>query len=466
MDLPKGFLEEISKFPELSGLAETLLLEPETSVRFNPDKTESSEYTDSPNVPWCNEGVYLDERPQFTFDPSLHQGRYYVQDASSMAIVAIIHQIAKTPVKYLDACAAPGGKTTAALSALPANSVVLANEYDFRRAEILAENVAKWGNPNVIISRGDTKKLKKLGSLFDIVAVDAPCSGEGMMRKDTHAIEQWSDKLVKHCASTQREILSNIWDTLRPGGYIIYSTCTFNRIENEENISWFLSQYDALPVKIDLLESIPEIQKGIDCNYPCYRFMPGRIKGEGLFIAVLRKKDGRNLNEKKNIACNTFRDPRIDKWLTVNMELIRIKDEIFALPDYNSNFMKSLLGKLDILYIGVHVADIKGNDIIPTHELALSLVINRNSFFEHEINIDEAIRFLQRDNIELGDKFPKGFILLTYNNYPLGFVKNIGSRVNNLLPKQWCIKNRIIDLSSLKKISLYSKKGFREPNNN
>lgn len=450
MALPEGFLKEISRYPVLEILKESLLTEPSVSVRFNTGKVTLPDYPGLSKVPWCDEGVYLDARPQFTFDPSFHQGCYYVQDASSMAITAVLRQLAHSPVRYLDACAAPGGKTTAALSVLPEGSVVVANEFDFKRAEILAENIAKWGNPNVLVSRGDTKRFKKLHSVFDIVAVDAPCSGEGMMRKDPHAIEQWSEGLVRQCTSVQRDILRNVWDSLCDGGYLIYSTCTFNLIENEENVKWLMDEYDAKPIEIDSLETNPLIDGGIDCGFPCYRFIPGRIKGEGLFLAVLQKVGTSAVSqEKKQPLLKTLSDSRLEGWFSEEVEMMMIGGEIFALPKKNSSFMKSLIGKLDVIAPGVRTAVKKGNDLIPAHELSLSSILNTDSFLSYELNLEEAIHYLKRDTLVLSPTVEKGVILLKYNNRPLGFVKNLGSRANNLLPKQWCIKSSVSDISSI-----------------
>lgn len=453
MALPEGFLKGISKYPELDILRKALLTEPEVSVRFNPAKVKLSDYPTVSKVRWCDEGVYLDERPRFTFDPALHQGCYYVQDASSMAITSVLRQLVKTPIIYLDACAAPGGKTTAAISVLPEGSVVVANEYDFKRVEILAENLAKWGNPNVLVSRGDTRRFKKIDSLFDVVAVDAPCSGEGMMRKDTHAIEQWSEGLVRQCAVTQREIITNIWDSLRTGGYLIYSTCTFNRTENEENVKWIIDNFDATPIKIDSLESIPEIMGGIECDFPCYRFIPGRVRGEGLFIAVLRKQDTDSIaKEKKHPELKTISDTRIQGWLSEKVDLLEKGEDIFAFPKLNPAFTKALFANLDVLLPGVHVATKKGKDLIPAHELALSSLLNEEAFHTYDLSLQEAISFLRRDTLTLPGSIGKGIILLRYNNLPLGFVKNLGSRANNLLPKPWSIKSTIKDISTLIKV--------------
>lgn len=450
MQLPGAFLEYINRYPSLECLSESMLQSPVTSLRLNPAKckdmpTSISSFV-SNSVPWCKDGLYLYERPQFTFDPHLHQGLYYVQDASSMAIAAVINQISgDTPISYLDVCAAPGGKTTCAISSLPTGSVVVANEYDHRRSSILYENIAKWGAKDVVVSRGDTSKLTQLRQLFDIVSVDAPCSGEGMMRKDMQAVEQWSPRLVDSCASLQREIISNVIDCIKPGGHLIYSTCTFNLKENEENVEWMINEFDLSPVKIERLDANEKIGKGIDCDFPCYRFIPGRIDGEGLFLAVLKRQESSGLERSIDIRCK-----KIDRtgckdlvtWIYPDMDLWTINNEIWAASCVNADLIRNIASKLDTIAQGTHIATIKGKDIIPTHELALSEILNKKVFSSEEVTLDQALSFLHKDNISLSPDTPRGFVLLTYKSVPLGFVKNIGNRSNNLLPKQWRILSR------------------------
>lgn len=448
--LPDAFIEYIHRYPALTGLSESLLQMPVTSVRLNPLKSHDLPSSLTPlisgSVPWCESGYYLRERPQFTFDPGIHQGVFYVQDASSMAIGAVIKEIAgESPVMYLDACAAPGGKTTCAVATLPAGSIVVANEYDHRRASILYENIAKWGATDIVVSRGDTSKLSRLGPLFDIVAVDAPCSGEGMMRKDVQAVDQWSPHLVDNCASLQREIITNVLTTIKPGGYLIYSTCTFNTKENEENVEWMIREFGLIPVTIENLGSISEIEKGIDCSFPCYRFIPGKIEGEGLFISVLKKP-----GDSKQASTFNPQSKKIDKsgckniseWVLPDTELWNVDNEIWAASSHNANLIRNISSQLDTLAHGVHVATVKGKDIIPTHELALSKILNKEAFAKVDISIDDAIHFLQKDNISLPSDTPRGYVLLMCSSIPLGFVKNIGNRSNNLLPKQWRILSR------------------------
>lgn len=305
--LPADFLAFVDKYPQLALLRQSLQSVPEVSIRINTAKVSNASVLDvsadiETSVAWCQQGYYLAQRPNFTFDPALHQGLYYVQDASSMAITAVIRELVALtdgkPLRVLDACAAPGGKTTAILSALPQQSLLAANEYDYKRAEILAENVAKWGASNAIVTRGDTRQYRKLKDFFDIIVVDAPCSGEGMMRKDEKARTQWSPRLMDQCAACQREIIENLWDSLRPGGFLVYSTCTFNRAENEENLAWIVDTYGGESVPIPILEANADVLKGIETAHNCYRFIPGHVRGEGLFLSVVRKSGAWRDNSK------------------------------------------------------------------------------------------------------------------------------------------------------------------------
>lgn len=442
MQLPQGFLEYISRYPQLAPLKEGLTGPRSVSVRHNPAKAGLPDPDSADMVAWCPAGEYLPERKAFTFDPKLHQGRYYVQEASSMSLWAVIKQICgDKPARYLDTCAAPGGKTTLAISALPPGSVVVANEYDYKRAEILAENIAKWGYPDTAVSRGDVSRLAKLGEVFDIVAVDAPCSGEGMMRKEAKASEQWSEELVRQCARTQRAILSDAWKCLKPGGHLIYSTCTFNRQENEDNLAWLADTIGAEPIAVDTLRQTPGITGGIDTPYPCYRFLPGKTRGEGLFVCLVRKPGEESYRGKKRAKPD--KAPKdtwgITRWFDTEMEAEAIGNELYALPKANAGFLRQIARNLDILSVGTHAATVKGRDIIPAHEAALCTAISRTAFPGAEVDLDNAIRYLRRDSITLPGDTPRGIVMLTYAGLPLGFVKNLGNRCNNLLPKNWRI---------------------------
>jgi NOL1/NOP2/fmu family ribosome biogenesis protein len=394
----------------------------------------------------------LPERLPFTFDPALHQGLYYVQDAASMAIAAIVSHLSEDgcPLRYLDSCAAPGGKTTAAIDALPAGSLVVANEYDFRRANILAENVAKWGNPRVVVSRGDTAKLSALGGFFDIVAADVPCSGEGMMRKDAEAAAQWSPALVAECAARQRQIVDNVWSALRPGGYMIYSTCTFNRDEDEDIVDYIVSEYGAHTIAIPALDEHPEIAPAIFGDNRCYRFIPGRTRGEGLFVSVLQKPEDAATGKPKKVkqrdnktkSALTAEHTKLAKaWLQgdYDFRLAADGESLYAVPKDITDAVSLLSSALDVVDLCLCVGRIKGRDLIPSQQLALSLALNRSAFARVDVDYETALTYLRRETIAAPEGAPRGFNLLYFDNVPLGFVKNLGNRVNNLYPAPWRI---------------------------
>ncbi|MDE5554562.1 MAG: rRNA cytosine-C5-methyltransferase [Muribaculaceae bacterium] len=452
MKLPEEFIAEIESYGAacLAGVADALAsTEPEVSVRVNEAKGAKVP-KDAEKVAWCETGFYLSERPQFTFDPALHQGLYYVQDASSMAIAQAIAHIAEAAgnqaMKYLDACAAPGGKTTAAIASLPSGSVVVANEYDYRRAAILAENLAKWGAPSVIVSRGDTARFTNLRNCFDIIAADVPCSGEGMMRKDDEAVAQWSQALVAECAARQREIVNNLWEALRPGGWMIYSTCTFNRHENEEMVDYICDELGGETIDIGL-NGVAGVASAVNSDRYCYRFVPGRVRGEGLFMSVIRKNGNQSANEPKMakkpltlIGKAPGDGLKAMEWLQGDYELATLGESVIAIPKDNAKWMRATASWLDVVSIGVNVATVKGRDVIPSQELALSTALNRNEFQSVELDYPTAISYLRHEAISI--EAPRGFVLLTYGSIPLGFVKNLGNRANNLYPSAWRIMSQ------------------------
>ncbi|MDE6265513.1 MAG: rRNA cytosine-C5-methyltransferase, partial [Paramuribaculum sp.] len=442
MALPQEFVDMIEgyRFPPFSGLADTLqATAPEVSVRLNPEKNTVFPSAASP-VAWWQGGFYLPERGSFTFDPQLHQGRYYVQDAASMFIAHIARVLAGgEPVRWLDACAAPGGKTTAVLDALPQGSVVVANEFVRTRADILRENLAKWGKPDVKVTNADTKIFRKYSGLFHVVAADVPCSGEGMMRKDPEAVAQWSPGLVESCARRQREIVENLWTALAPGGYFVYSTCTFNRTENEEMVQWMIDEFGAIPVDIPVEQSWG-ISPGINVDFPCYRFIPGVTRGEGLFIAVLRKPHSDSSPQKTKSKSKQRKavQPKTDirGWLLpdAQIEFLEDKDKVFAVST-----TPLALEMPEELRPAMEIAVIKGRDLIPTQQLAMSTILSPDSFRSVQVDRLTALQYLRCEALKLPDDTPKGFTLLKYNGAPLGFVKNLGNRANNLYPAEWRI---------------------------
>lgn len=418
----------------------SLALEPLTSIRRNPSKIEQGRFREifgEDVVEWCEDGVYLPERPSFTHDPLFHSGTYYVQEAGSMFVGHIVKHLLKDldqDLTVLDLCAAPGGKSTDLLSVLPKSSLLVANEVIKSRSPILAENVAKWGYSNVVVTNNDPRDFSKLTSLFDIVVVDAPCSGEGMFRKDSEAIEQWSEDNVELCVARQKRILADVWPSLKEGGYLLYSTCTFNSHENDDNVEWIINELGAEIVEIPSFESI------LRTNMSGYQFAPGLTKSEGFFVAVLRKvsSDGETIKFKSQKG-SVKSDVSIN-YLNDNY-LYKLKGEIVkAYPMDLYQRMINIESLLHSVHSGIAVATQKGKDFIPQADLALAIDFKRGLFPEVELSKEDAIKFLSKENLLFRDA-PLGFLLLTYLSQPLGFVKNLGNRSNNLHPMARRIRN-------------------------
>lgn len=418
MDFPTDFISQIQGLlgPDSEAFFKAMSEPPAVSIKMNRRKSETpvpTGYESLSPVAWCNSGYYLPERPTFTLNPLMHAGVFYVQDASSMIYeeltrVAMQRFFEDRPIRALDMCAAPGGKTTSIINALPDNSVVVANEFIGQRAEILKENLFKWGYPEIFITNSPTSRLAKLGETFDLVAVDAPCSGEGMMRKEAVARSQWNPGLVRQCAELQREILTDAIQTLKPGGILIYSTCTFNREENEENLQWLVDNFD-MEVIDPMFPSDWGIMPGIDTPHAALRFMPHRTRGEGLFAAMLRKP-----GEWQRSASSSRRGKSLGDELRSCARLIAE---------------------------GIPVSTTKGRDEIPTAEGALRTDHPDSKLPHVELNDQQALDYLRHEALRLDASTPKGCIVVTYKGFPLGTAKNIGSRANNLYPKNWKIRN-------------------------
>lgn len=436
--------------PRVGGLTEALSgSEPSVSVRVNPGKGGAAVVAGGRPVEWCRDGFYLDSRPAFTLDVEMHQGRYYVQDASSMIIGRVIAELTEgmPPLVYLDACAAPGGKTTAAIDALPEGSMVVANEFDYRRAEILRENVTKWGYSSVVVSRGDTSRFRKLPNTFDVIAADVPCSGEGMMRKDPEAVAQWSRGLIDECVSRQKEIIDNLWGALRPGGYMIYSTCTFNRQENEQMVEYMLETYGAESVRMKCFEEFEQILPSIgSAAVAAARFMPHMTRGEGLFMSVVRKPGEHRAegsdDDRRRSQKGAGGALKLPVWWPAGLEPLVVGDTLFGIDKRRTGLVGELMKRLDVLQPGVEVATIKGRDMIPAQGVAM-LRGDRIPSEVARVEVDEptALTYLRRETVSPEGDLPRGYVLLTYGGEPLGWIKNIGNRSNNLYPLPWRIRH-------------------------
>lgn len=423
---------------EFAAFVAALETTPPTSVRVN-DKI--SYQPSDEQVAWCKPGYYLAERPLFTADPLFHAGVYYVQEASSMFLYQAIQQHFPQAEVVLDLCAAPGGKSTLLSQTLPETSLLVSNEIVRSRAYILAENLIKWGNPNIAITNNEPADFGKLPSFFDAIVVDAPCSGEGMFRKDAGAISEWSLQNVMTCATRQRDILTNIWDSLKTGGILVYSTCTYNREENEENVEWMCNELGAELLRVDssLFPEITVTEGG-------YRFYPHKTKGEGFFLSVVRKtadspremkskkddKKGTKFVTYQNIKHLQLVDP--ERWTYTEEE-----NMIKAYDTQRYTALQAINKHMKCLHTGIVLGEIKGKDIIPAQSVALSKKLNKQSVETVEVDYETAIAYLKKEALYLPDA-PKGFLLITYKNLPLGWVKNLGNRSNNLYPQEWRIR--------------------------
>ena len=427
-----------------------------TSIRLNPFKTHGDvggALLDS-IVPWCPAtGRYLCSRPNFTFDPLLHAGAYYVQEAGSMFVDHVVRSLITSPVTMLDLCAAPGGKSTALRAALPEGSLLFSNEPMRTRAQILSENIQKFGHEDVVVTNNYPRDYRKARLQFDAILADVPCSGEGMFRKDDGARAEWSMQNVDNCWRLQREIISDIWPCLRQGGLLVYSTCTFNAHEDEENVEWIASELGADFVELPVEESW-NITPAVVGTAPVYRFLPGISSSEGLFLAVLRKGKAGSVEQELDTTKGKKRsqrrgDNKSTKLPPISIPLISptdftvrsIGDTFHAIPARWADTFDAAAASLKVIHAGVGIGTQKGKDIIPDHSLALSRVLANDAYPRVEVDYGQAIAFLRKEAVALPQDTPRGFVVLTYHGVPIGFEKNIGNRANNLYPQEWRIKS-------------------------
>ena len=442
----RKYLAQVVGEGNLSAVLDALSGEPSVSVRINPAKAGSpSEIFGnlvSGPVEWNRHAAFLSERPAFTLDPLIHAGAYYVQDSSAMfpgkAFRDVLDKVLESGIispKVLDLCAAPGGKTTDISASLRESCkggyLLISNEIMKQRAAVLADNAAVWGDPSVVVTSVDPKAFGTLPGFFDIIVADVPCSGEGMFRKDDEAVSQWSEENVALCQARQRRIVADVWPSLAEGGFLVYSTCTFNNLENDDNVKWICSEFGAEIIGIDgcgLLRT--------ECGVS---LVPGFVRGEGQYCAVLRKTS-------PSAGTAAYSGRQQDRWqklpeaqasiirplLDEEMAMIVKDGRIVAVPEYVRCFL-SMLEPLRPLARGLAVGMFKGKDFIPDADLALSLSLRRGAFNEFEVNRETALSFLHRDPVRLPDA-ERGMLLLVYRGLPIGFVKNLGNRCNSLHP--------------------------------
>ncbi len=450
---------------EATALLESLEQPATISIRLNPKKTTifPAQYTENP-VFWCKEGFYLAQRPSFTLDASFWAGAYYVQEASSMFLGEVLEQILpnnldRNPVCVLDLCAAPGGKSTHISTVIGGKSFLVSNEVIKARLGILEENMTRWGNTNYALTSNDAETFGRLEGFFDIVVVDAPCSGEGMFRKEENALREWSEANVQICSSRQKRILADIAPSIKQGGYLVYSTCTFNRQENEENLHFLVNEMGFSCVELDLSNfNIQETrEKNLKGEIIGYHFYPHKTQGEGFFVAVLqrniftegikfrRQKSRYEELNKKDLAFvrNWLNNADSFSLFSVNKSLV------FALPKIHEEKFKNLDGYLFMKNFGTLIGEIKGKDFIPSHELAMCDLlapenVNMPLYTRMALSHEQALDFLRKQPFELDksqETNPFGWTLATYQNLPLGWFKRISGRINNYYPNNIRIKN-------------------------
>lgn len=456
-EIPREFIENIKSRlgkNEFSAFLVALEKEPGTSIRINPFKpVEVSSKLEK--IPWTSQGYYLEERPSFTMDPLFHAGTYYVQESSSMFVEHILHAIdAPGEGIFLDIAAAPGGKSTILSSYLGESGFLVANEVLKPRANILKENIIKWGLGNTLVTQNDPGHFRDLQGFFDLVLVDAPCSGEGMFRRDHHARSEWSTDNVNLCAARQERILDIAGSLVKPDGYLIYSTCTFNEKENEEMIRFLVNEFAYSPVRIPLqsdwniVESTTDTEDGIFFGY---RFFPHLVKGEGFFVTVLKRngeaastppKKSKDFKHPFLKSVNKSETERITQDLSLpeNSHLYQLQDSYFWINKKFQLHFEFLTQQLSIKYFGVELGKYNKDKFIPNHEWALS-TLPKNAFPTVELSREKALTYLRKEDLDIAD-IPEGWILVTFRQQILGGIKNLGNRVNNYYPKEWRVRNK------------------------
>lgn len=452
ISLPPAFTERMQQLlgNESETFFQALVSESPTSIRLNPKKTANTDLPFSEllsrQVPWCSNGYYLKERPSFTSDPLLHGGAYYVQEASSMFLQVVLQQISgDTPLRVLDLCAAPGGKSTLLANNLPKDSLLVSNEVIKSRASILKENIIKWGYDHIVVTNSDPNRFTGMKGAFDMILVDAPCSGEGMFRKDEKAIMEWSENNLRLCEERQKRILSDVWDALAPGGYLVYSTCTYNPGENEDILNWILTTFDASSVEIR--HNFTAITPSLSPLHG-YHFYPHKTSGEGLFMGVIQKNDGTPFTMKKEKRATPSPAVKLPVDILPLLPDMTTYTPYIAgetlgiLPKQHAEFIQYLSSKAGVIYKRCEIGECIKGKTKPAHALALYHKLQQKHVTRQEVDLSTALQFLRKEDIRF--EAPQGeWILITYKGIGLGWVKEVGNRVNNYYPKEWRIKNLI-----------------------
>lgn len=415
--------------------------DPLTSIRLNPSKCNEvpSSLGSYSKIPWATHGYYIENRPSFTFDPLFHSGAYYVQEASSMFIEHALKQTVdfSQPLKVLDLCAAPGGKSTHISSLLSSNSFIVSNEVIRSRANILKDNIIKWGTGNVIVTSNDAAHFTSLNDYFDVIVVDAPCSGSGLFRKDPSAIEEWSENNVALCHGRQQRILHDIMPALKNGGILLYATCSYSKEEDEDIIDWIKQNNEVenlrlnIPAESGIRESITN-----DHN-DGYRFWPNLVRGEGFFISAFKKNGGEIKGEKKYVARDELSKKEfgiLSEWMnTENYYYYKHEHTVYAWPRQIKDDFIFLKDRLKFVYSGIRVGELIRDKLVPDHALALN--IDKPSSPVIDVTKEQAIQYLQKKELSI-PSLQKGWSIISFEDNRIGWVNVLPGRINNYYPKE------------------------------
>lgn len=431
---------------QLGADAESLFValdtEPAVSIRLNPAKPATT--YDGKAVGWCPWGRYLAERPQFTLDPLLHGGAYYVQEASSQFVAHILRDDNLRGARILDMCAAPGGKTTIYSTLVGREGLVVANDINRGRTLALADNVQRWGMGNVVVTCNEPAHIGAFEEWFDVVAVDAPCSGEGMFRKMEEARTEWSPAAVEQCVARQRDILAEAWRALRPGGKLIYSTCTFNDKEDEGIVEWLMAEYGDDVVAADAVPTPEEwgIARSTIGVAQCFHFYPGRTRGEGFFAAVVCKRAGviRRTTPKARRKVFGQVDKRdmaeLMRWVDDGSKMVfrLVGDVVYGYHSDVVDDVTRLSESLSVVYSGVAMGQLFKGRLKPEHPLALYVGRRDDVVPVVEVSEADAVNYLRKQDVA-AQQFVEGINVVSYKGVAVGFIKRIGARCNNMYPK-------------------------------
>jgi 16S rRNA C967 or C1407 C5-methylase (RsmB/RsmF family)/NOL1/NOP2/fmu family ribosome biogenesis protein len=433
-ELPEAFVRRISlALPDSGQFFEELEGESPTFIRLNSRKISyCSEMPSGETVLWNPAGLKLASRPKFSLEPLYHAGLYYPMEASSMFLEFALQTIDLNPDDLiLDLCAAPGGKSLILNDHFP-NNILISNEIDRKRAHILKENAIRWGTNKHFVVNSDSKQIAETGLKFALILIDAPCSGEGLFRKDPESRGEWTEERASGCALRQQNILDDVMPLLAPSGTIIYSTCTYNPSENSERLNQLIKNYGLVSRELD----VPQ-EWNIEClkvhGSVGYQFWPHRIEGEGFFIGVLKDPSlsvDSSVRGYKNSREKELEIP--DGYLPLDLKAYSLNGQIFAFSDVEWNIYQALKGSVNVVKKGIAIGEFKGKDFIPSHDLSSQIWI---SSFQRkiELDLDAALNYLRGNALKINGE--KGVVVLTFKGLPIGFGKSNGERINNMIPK-------------------------------